>query len=143
MLRVRAAALCVADGRVLLAEHVKDDRTSYLLPGGGVEADELAIDALAREASEEAGVGCEVGDLRYVVEVIAPNGSRHLVQLVFDATLLGPPGASSDPRVVRCAWHRLADLRVLPFYPDISIELSEDLRSGSRVCRYIMAPWRA
>jgi 8-oxo-dGTP diphosphatase len=142
MFRVRAAALCVADGRVLLAKHVRGAQQTYLLPGGGVAAGETAVAAVEREVREEAGTGCEVGALRYVVETLAPGGARHLVQIVFATTLLGTPGPSLDPRVAECAWHPIADLRTLPFHPDVGGQIADDLAAGFDGCRYLLAPWR-
>ena len=142
MLRVRVAALCTDAGRILLARHMHRDRATFLLPGGGIEADESAVDALARELREECGADFAIGDLRYVIETRSPGGTRHLVQVVFEATPRGALGASLDPRVAECAWHSLADLRTLPFYPDVGQQLASDLASGASGYRYILAPWR-
>ena len=142
MFRVRVAALCVAGERVLLAKHVRGTRATYLLPGGGIASGETAVAAIEREMREEAAADCEVGALRYVVETIAPAGTRHLVQVVFAVTLLGAPGASSDPRVAECAWHPAAALRTLPFHPDVGAAIADDLAAGFEGCRYLLAPWR-
>jgi len=81
--RIRVAALALRDGALMLAKHRKDDRESFLLPGGGIEHGESIRDALARELREEARVACDIGALRYVIEVQAPLLSRHIVQFVF------------------------------------------------------------
>lgn len=141
--RIRAAALAVRDNRVLLARHVKSGREYYLLPGGGVEDDELAREALARELREEAGVTGRIGDLRYVVETSSPNGARHVLQLVFDADVDGEIGESIDPRVAGCAWHPVEDLRRLRIHPDVGDAIADDIASGNRDLRYLVAVWRA
>ncbi len=141
MIRIRVAALVTRDARILLARHVKSGRTSYLLPGGGVESGETLHDALARELREEASVAIRIGALRYVVEAVAPAGGRHLVQLVFSATLDGEPGASHDERVVACEWHDIDALPALDLHPAIGAELAADLRTPSPQCRYINARW--
>src|SRR5579863_1118334 len=113
VIRVRVAALIVAQGRVLLARHAKNGRIAYLLPGGGVHDGETARAALARELREEASARVESHALRYVIETAAPDGSRHLLQLVFHATLLDEVGASTDPRVSACEWHDVVALKTL------------------------------
>jgi 8-oxo-dGTP diphosphatase len=142
MVRVRVAALVIRGDRVLLARHVKNERTSYLLPGGGLESGETAREALARELREEASVASAIGDLVYVVEARAPTGSKHLMQLVFNTEIRGEVGASTDARVAACEWHDIESLRTLDLHPAIGAVLADDLRgSGAPSCRYLVAPW--
>ena len=142
MVRIRVAALVVRDDRVLLARHVKHGRTSFLLPGGGLEVHESAHEALSREVREEASAIVEVGALRYVVEAMRPDGAKHLVQLVFEATLEGEVGRSTDPRVAACEWHRVSELATLDLHPACGAQLAADLAAGGQTpCRYMIAPW--
>lgn len=142
MTRVRAAALVVDGSRVLLARHVKDGRTAFLLPGGGIEPHENAHDALRRELREEAGADARIGELRYVIETIAPDAARHLVQVVFEARLLSEVGASTDPRVAACEWHEIDALTSLSLRPSFGETLAQDLKkSGTHACRYLVVPW--
>lgn len=141
MVRVRVAALIVRDDRLLLARHVKHGRTTYLLPGGGIESDESAHDALTRELREEASATVRIGALRYVVEAIAPDGSKHLMQLVFEATLEGEVGPSTDSRVAACEWHDIAELETLDIHPAIGKRLADEIGIDDATCRYITAPW--
>jgi 8-oxo-dGTP diphosphatase len=69
--RVRAAVVIVENGRVALIERVRDRRTYFVFPGGGVEAGESPQQAAVREAHEELGVRVELGDL---VSVAYRNG---------------------------------------------------------------------
>src|SRR5450755_3604151 len=142
MPRIRVAALAVRGDEILLASHSKDGETSYLLPGGGLDDDENAHAALARELREEASVDGVIGDLRYVVEVLSPDRSRHLVQLVFDVRIDGTIGESSDPRVACCEWHPVAALRTLPIHPAIGAMIAGDLaRAAQSRCTYVLAEW--
>jgi 8-oxo-dGTP diphosphatase len=68
---VRAAVVIVENGRVALIERVRDRRTYFVFPGGGVEAGESPQQAAVREAHEELGVRVELGDL---VSVAYRNG---------------------------------------------------------------------
>jgi 8-oxo-dGTP diphosphatase len=142
LVRVRVAALTIRDDRILLARHIKNHRTSYLLPGGGLEIGETAHEALVRELREEAGVECSIGALRYVVEARAANGSRHIVQLTFDVRIEGEVGESRDPRVAGCEWHPISGLRTLPIHPAVGNAIADDLGSDhDRPCRYLIAEW--
>jgi ADP-ribose pyrophosphatase YjhB (NUDIX family) len=142
VLRVRVAALAIRNGRILLARHVKNARTSYLLPGGGMETNETARQALARELREEAGVTSAIGDLQYVVEARSPNGSKHLLQLVFSVEIDGDVGPSTDTRVAACEWHDVESLRTLDLHPAIGAILADDIQNGGTPpCRYLVAPW--
>ena len=142
MLRIRVAALCVNNGHVLLAKHVRAGRTAYLLPGGGVDPHEMLVPALARELREEAGAEFDIGGLRYLIETRGPNGGRHLIQYTFAATLRSALGTSSDPRVEQCQWHPIDEMRTLRLHPDSGAEIAGDLERGVAGCRYILAAWR-
>ncbi|PZH02128.1 NUDIX hydrolase, partial [Streptomyces sp. NTH33] len=65
-LRVAAYAVCVRDGRLLMARWVAGDGTRrWTLPGGGMEHGEDPYDTVVREAEEETG---------YTVEPVALLG---------------------------------------------------------------------
>jgi 8-oxo-dGTP pyrophosphatase MutT (NUDIX family) len=60
---MRAAVVIVENGRVALIERVRDGRTYFVFPGGGVEVGETPENAAVREAEEELGVYVKLGDL--------------------------------------------------------------------------------
>ena len=139
--RLRVCGLAVRDGAVLAVQHEKDGRRYYLLPGGGVDAGERLAVALAREFQEELGVEARAGRLLTACDTIAPDGSRHIVHLVFAVTLRGEPRATgSDPRVIGPAWLPLASLGQVDFYPDIAGWLA---RAGELEGVEVLAPdWK-
>jgi len=79
--KVRAAALIVRDGRVLLNRLRGDD--TWMLPGGTGEFGETIEETLRRELREEIGVECEVGRLLWVVEHFFDLGRRRWHQLLW------------------------------------------------------------
>jgi len=95
------AAVLPFEGRIVLVRHRKDDEVYHLLPGGGVEVGESIGAAFAREVLEETGLIARVVRPLFVSDAIAPDGSRHMVQL----TLLGEVTGGeitrnpADPRV--------------------------------------------
>jgi len=118
--RVRVA-VCLREGdRILLAEHVKNGRRHWLLPGGGVEVGETMVGAAVREMLEETGLVVTVGRLVLVCEAIEPAG-RHLLNLVFAGTT--PPGGTlrvgRDGVLDDVAWHDRDELATIDLHPPI------------------------
>ncbi|NTU71911.1 MAG: NUDIX hydrolase [Coriobacteriia bacterium] len=92
--RVRAAALILVDGRVVLARHRAGSAVYHLLPGGGVDYRETLEDAVVREVREETGLEVAVDAFLFANDTIDPTGSRHVVNLTFTAHVIG--GAITD-----------------------------------------------
>lgn len=81
-IRVRASALIIQNNSLLLVEFDDENGLHYNLPGGGVEKGETLIEAVKREAKEEASVEIEVGNVAFLYEyapqtVNAKYGSVH------------------------------------------------------------------
>jgi ADP-ribose pyrophosphatase YjhB (NUDIX family) len=79
--RLAAYAVCIEDGRVLLAQHVSGNWT---LPGGRVEHAEDPFDTVTREVAEETGCDSVVERLLGVdsrvipaMERAVPGGPEH------------------------------------------------------------------
>ncbi|MEU2954036.1 NUDIX hydrolase [Streptomyces xanthochromogenes] len=81
--RLAAYAVCVEEGRVLLARHVgPDGESTWTLPGGRVEHAEDPFDAVIREVAEETGCDAVVErllgvDSRVIPAEIARAGVKH------------------------------------------------------------------
>ncbi|MCF3125722.1 NUDIX domain-containing protein [Streptomyces arenae] len=96
-LRLAAYAVCVENGRVLLAHHVAPggDRT-WTLPGGRVEHAEDPLDAVVREIAEETGCDAVVERLLGVDSRVVPAADRrpglpelHSVGVFYRARITG------------------------------------------------------
>ncbi len=133
VIRNLARAVIVRDGSVLAIEI--DDGTDrwWILPGGGQEYGETAVEAVARECREE--LQCEVQVRRCVMvrEFIGPRRERsvgnvsdlHALELYFVCDLLTEPGLR--PREVlhrTIRWIAVAELPELEFFPRV---LAHDL----------------
>lgn len=143
--RVRVAAIVVEDGRLLLVRHIKDGRSYWLLPGGGVDFGEAAGEALAREVREETGLEIRVRDLVFANDSIPPDGHRHIVNLYFTADLTGGRlCCGEEERLAAAAFVPVADLESIVLFPDIRDVLLPALRDGFRgSARYLGNRWQA
>jgi 8-oxo-dGTP diphosphatase len=82
---VVAAALCGADGRILLQRRAPGRAMAGLweFPGGKVEAGEGPEAALVRELAEELGIEVSPLHLEPACFASAPLGDRHMILLLF------------------------------------------------------------
>ncbi|MFI0451784.1 NUDIX hydrolase [Actinomadura sp. 6N118] len=75
--RLAAYAVCIEDGRVLLARHIPPKgETNWTLPGGRVEHAEDPFDAVIREVAEETGCDAVVERLLGVDSRVIPAAER-------------------------------------------------------------------
>lgn len=141
MPRVRVAALLVdRDGRVVVVRHRFGTSTYHLLPGGGVDFGESLATALVREVAEETGLECEVGRPVLLNDTIAPDGSRHVVNITFEARIVGGQITSSpnDDRVEGTELVRVAELERLDLRPPVAVQVREIVERGAAwECEYI------
>ena len=122
--RIRVAAIVLRGDALLLARHQKEQKTYWVLPGGGVEYGESLADALVREVKEETNIEVRAGRLVMANDSIPPDRHRHIVNLYFMAEIVGGVLAlGSDKRLVEVRFVPLAEVPDLVFVPDMREEL--------------------
>lgn len=131
-MRVRAGVILVSGGRLAVIRRVREGRTYYVIPGGGVEEGETPEQAAAREAYEELGVRVELGPLAATVSF---NGNT---QYYFGARVV-------DGEFGTGVWPDLAgqDLSQRGSYTPVWVDLSQveslDVRPAA-LARAVAAP---
>lgn len=126
-LRVAAYAICVRDGKLLLARWIGDDgRPEWTLPGGGMDHGEDPYDTVLREVDEETGYTIEVTGLLGVdtrrhtyTRRFGRVVDHHGLRLVYEGRITGGElrheiGGSTD----MAAWH---DLDAVPELNRVSL----------------------
>jgi len=119
-IEVLARGVCIADDHLLFCQSKGDDNT--YLPGGHVEFEESARDALRREIREELGAQSSIGDFLGTVEhTFIQKGRRHCeVNLVFrfEVDELNPSRVpESLERKIGFGWIPLSELGSSPLEP--------------------------
>jgi 8-oxo-dGTP diphosphatase len=134
--RLAAYAICIEDGKVLLA-HCKPLRgrlDAWSLPGGRVEHGEDPFEAVVREVAEETGCDATVErllgvDSRLILAHEAINGDEHQnVGIFYQVRIIGGqlrPEPNGD--VIESAWTPVADVPRLrrSSLVDIGLALAE------------------
>lgn len=87
---VKARAVILIDGLLIVASQRRRGRSELSLPGGRVNRYESVLDALRREVAEETGLEVVPGRLLYVSEIVQSVRS-HDLELVFLAEASGVP----------------------------------------------------
>jgi 8-oxo-dGTP diphosphatase len=127
-IRVRACSLIIENEQVLLVKFQSEEGVHYNLPAGGVEKGESVIEAVRREAKEEAGIDVEVGELAFVFEYAPhllnePVTNIHGQHLIFECHLKEgsiphmPAHPASDQ--IGVEWVPLDRLNDIVLYPAI------------------------
>lgn len=143
--RLAAYAVCIEDGRVLLARHVSPKgESTWTLPGGGVEHAEDPFDAVIREVAEETGCDAVVERLLGVdsrvipaAERAVPGGPEHQNVGVFYRVRLtgGPLRPEPNGDIAESVWTPLPDVARLrrSSLVDIGLALARTLPATGHV----------
>ncbi|MGQ4727253.1 NUDIX domain-containing protein [Streptomyces sp. Ju416(a)] len=111
--RVRAGAVVIRDGAVLLIRFDEGGGSHYEIPGGGVEEGETPEEAALRELGEETGLGGTVGPR---IARVWKDGRHEHYFLVSATGEVGPP-ETLDNYGGTPAWVPVDRLPATPLWP--------------------------
>jgi 8-oxo-dGTP diphosphatase len=141
---VRCSAIVFRRGAVLLVRRAHDGMAVWTLPGGTPREGESMAACARREVFEETNVVADPSRVAFVLEAVAPGGSRRRLDIVFLATGLEPgaeplarePGV--EPRFVP-----VDQLNELTLLPPVAGHLRGLLQHGRhRYAPYLGNLWR-
>lgn len=142
-IRIRAAVIICHDNQVLMVQHQKNGHRYWLLPGGGVEYGESAVDCAKRELTEETNLQVKVGQLAFVSETIAPDKSRHVLHLVFHAEITGGHlHVGDEPRLYAAEFVPIDQLANLTIHPPIAEFIVRAATDPNYRAEYLGVLWR-
>jgi len=142
-MRVRAAAILIHEDNILLTEFCGGKY--YNFTGGGIEANETAKQAVAREVLEETGLIVEVGELVFTLEYEPKScdcyyGSSPGISLFFRCYLdtdtppqipSHPDTSPDDPSIAAITkWIPISELKQIHFVPKIYDSLMKYIETG-------------
>ncbi|MFH9814122.1 NUDIX hydrolase [Streptomyces sp. NPDC017230] len=141
--RLAAYAVCIEDGRVLLARHVPPaGETTWTLPGGRVEHGEDPFDAVIREVAEETGCTAVVDrligvDSRVIPAAEARAGVEHQNVGVFYRVRItgGRLRPEPDGDIAESVWTEISDVARLrrSSLVDVGLSLARTLPATGHV----------
>ncbi len=143
-IRVSAKALVYRDNEVLASYYKKGERDWYVIPGGGVNREETAVEGVVREVREETGYIIQVEKMVFVREFIPSRLGHHVftegfhqLELFFVCSLLHDEPldpSEQDINQVGCQWLPLKHLHDYHVYPE---SLKENIRTRLFPERYV------
>jgi ADP-ribose pyrophosphatase YjhB (NUDIX family) len=142
--RLAAYAVCIEDGRVLLARHVPPTgEPNWTLPGGQVEHAEDPFDAVIREVAEETGYDAVVERLLGVDSRVIPAAQRlaggpdhHNVGIFYQVRVTGgQPRPEPNGETAESVWTPIADVAGLrrSSLVDVGLALAHTLPATGHV----------
>lgn len=140
--RVRVALLVREGGRILLVRQQKGGRSYWLLPGGGLNYGEKLSDAIERELTEELGLRVtRIGRLIWCSDTLAPDQSRHLVNLCFEGEVEGDPVPGEDT-IISADYFSAEQITDMDIHPPLHRQLIDYLAGDERAGIYLGDLWQ-
>ncbi|MEL6391125.1 MAG: NUDIX domain-containing protein [Bacteroidota bacterium] len=110
--KLKARLVLIQEGEILLLKQTKPNGGNYTLPGGTIEEEEFAREALIREAREEVGIHLHKEDLHLAFIAHKKTGKKHRIVFYFQTNIYsGRPKSREHDKFSKFIW---SDLQRLP-----------------------------
>lgn len=127
---------------ILLIQHKKGNRYYWVLPGGRIEYGEDFAACAVREIKEEANLDIKFGKVVFLSEAIAPDRSRHIINIYATAEVLGGElKLGNEPVLVDVAYKPILELNKITLYPPVADEIIEAYNEGFQNMQYLGNLW--
>lgn len=144
LVELRCSVIVSRGQDVLLLRRRRDGEEEWVLPGGRPRSGEGMLACARREVAEETGLAVIPERCAFVADVVAPQGGRRRVELVFvakvaanhSADLVGEDG-------VEPAWVPVGDVRRLNLRPPIAGFLPGVVLGQAQTAPYLGNLWRS
>ncbi|MGB0886098.1 MAG: NUDIX domain-containing protein [Chitinophagales bacterium] len=144
--RTAARALIEDEGHILFSKCKDSNGVFYVLPGGKIETNELAEEAVLRECIEETGYSVKVEELVLVKEFIKKipdvevfKNGIHQIELIFkcklDKNKAKQEAKAMDVYQIALEWLPINALKDLRVYPTQNI--ASYLKKNHSLVKYI------
>ncbi len=119
------------DKKILLVRHRKGNRQYWVLPGGRLEYGETFAECAVREIKEETGLDVEVVRFLFLSEAIAPDRSRHIVNVYLKAKAIGGVmKVGNEPVLAGVDYIPIDELEQVTLFPPVSEHILKSLSDG-------------
>ena len=85
------------EGKILMVKQHHEGKDIWMVPGGGIEAGENALEAAVREVFEETGLEIRVNRLLWHVEEVSERRGQRFVNFFLAEKVGGTLGLGADP----------------------------------------------
>ncbi len=127
---------------ILLVKHRKGTRTYWVLPGGRIEYGENFEACGVRELKEETNLDIKFGKVVFLSEAIAPDRSRHIINIYATGEVIGGELKLGDEPVLEdVGWTPILELEKETLYPPVAHEIIRTYKEGFTNLRYLGNLW--
>jgi len=127
---------------ILLVQHRKMNRYYWVIPGGRIEYGEDFATCAERELKEETNLDVKFGNVVFLSEAIAPDKSRHIINIYATAVVLGGElKVGNEPMLADVGYMPITNLSTITLYPPVADQLIEAYKEGFKNMKYLGNLW--